>query len=219
MHLAAGAGGAIFVQCPVLSDICRDVLDANIQVPLVQDRRKIKIIGNRATHYGQSLATDPAHLLLKANYSLERAYTQLVPGQDSLDLRISLIDWTGQVVIGREYTCKLLLCPQTGLICDETVALAAVNYSTVDKNDGKCSIEISRLVCPMGYDMVVVQASLVSQATEPVELLAKCLSCRAGESRTQDIQQRVWWCSKCGLAQYVLDPNNPTFGCQVNSQG
>ena len=206
------------MQCPELSDLCSTLLLERIGVPSANmsssSLLKIQMLENRATGYGPNIATDPATLSLTRNMTIHDDL-QMEPGQDTFNFLVGLIDALGQPVIGEDYACMLILCSKSAASCEVSVALAAPYYATVDHKNGICQIEAASFVCTSESDIVVAQVSLVSQPAVPLDIEVLCLPCKSGESRSLDSKKQSWLCNKCGPSQYILEPNNPAFGCQV----
>jgi hypothetical protein len=141
---------------------------------------------------------------------------RLVPGQDKLSLFARILDGLSQVVKGFEYSCSIHICPSDKEVCREDAALMAPAYITIDHASGLFRAANIPLVCPVDGEKVTVLISLVSQYSVQVWFDVTCMPCRAGQAKTLDSSSRAWWCTSCGPKQYIINPNDPSFGCKVH---
>ena len=140
---------------------------------------------------------------------------RLIPGQDRLSLVARILDSLSQVVKGFDYTCSIYICPSDAAICNEAAALLAPAYISMDHASGLFSATNVPIVCPVDGGNLRVQVSLVSQYSVQVWFAVTCMPCRAGQAKTLDPSRRAWWCTSCGPKQYIIKPNDPSFGCKV----
>ena len=186
---------------------------------------KIRMASNRALWFGSSVASDPAQVQI-INYTHVAAdilftatvFTEvrLVPGQDKLSLNAWILDDLSQIVKGLEHTFRILVCPSVTLTCNEDSSLLAPAYVSIDHASGLLRAADVSLVCPVDGGSVRVQISLASQSSILTWFDVICVPCRAGQARTLTADGRAWWCTRCSSKQYIIDPNNPSFGCQVH---
>jgi hypothetical protein len=185
---------------------------------------KIRLAANRALWFGSNVASDPAQLQI-INYTYVTAdipntattftAVQLVPGQDKFSFNAWILDDLSQVVMGLEYACRILICPSVTLVCSEDSSLLAPAYISIDRASGLVRAADISLMCPVDGGSVRVQISLASMSSILTWFDVKCVPCRAGHARTLTADGRAWWCNRCSSKQYVIDPNNPIFRCEV----
>jgi hypothetical protein len=220
------------VKCSKISQICGTMLKSRLGFPILLDsietgssrEPKIRLAANSARWFGSSFASDPAQLKI-INATSTVAATQdgvktaselrLVPGHDKLSLNACIVDDLSQVVKGLDYTCRILVCPADTIKCVEDSSLLAAAYTPMDQVSGLFRPADIPLVCPMDGETVTVQVSLAAQDSVSARFSVTCMPCRAGQARTLGASGRAWWCASCSPKQYVINPNNPSFGCKV----
>jgi hypothetical protein len=225
------------VRCSHISEICNTILKSQLGFPLFLDsaitssprKPKIRLAANSAHWFGSNVASDPAQLQV-INYTSTVAGIQervtiaseirLVPGQDKLSLNAWVVDGLSQVVKGVEYTCRVLICPSGTVTsgCKEAASLLPPEFISMDLVSGMFRLTDIPLVCPSiptDEGNVIVQISLLGLDFIFVRFSVVCMPCRAGQARTLGTNGRAWRCASCSPTQYVIDPNNPLFGCKV----
>ncbi len=222
--------------CSHISEICSSVLKSRLGFPLLLSSTegaagnrsslepKIRFEANHARWFGSNLATQPAQLKIidysitmsDMNYRVTNSSVfELVPGQDKLSLTVCILDNQFNVINGLDYTCRMLFFTAGTVNCNEESSLLPSAYFSMDYISGVFQIGEFSLVCPFGRKNVIVQVSLVAQDSLLDAFSVSCKPCSVGHSITLGADGRVWWCSRCNPNQYVLDPNNPSFGCEV----
>jgi hypothetical protein len=221
------------VKCSQLSAMCRKILKSQLGFPHPLDsaetrssrQPKIWFAGNSAYWFGSSVATDPAQLqiinysstFVDAKFGLKNvSELRFIPGQDKLSLNAWIKDDLSQIVKGLDYTCRILICPSESNNCIEDASLLAAAYSSMDHDSGLFRAADIPLLCPTDEVVLMVQISLVAQASVSAWFHVICMPCRAGQARTLAASGRAWWCSSCSPKQYVINPNHPSFGCKVH---
>jgi hypothetical protein len=230
-----GAGGAIYVRCSHISKICNTILKSQLGFPLFLDSAvtgsqrtpKIRLEANSALWFGSNVASDPAELqiinLTSTVAGIQESVTsaseiRLVPGQGKLSLNALVVDGLSQVVRGLDYTCRILICPSETVTCNEAVSLLPPTFISMDLVSGMFRLADIPLACPSSptdEGNVIVQISLLGLDFIFVRFSVVCMPCRDGQARTLGTNGRAWRCASCSPTQYVIDPNNPSFGCKV----
>lgn len=227
----SGAGGAVYVRCSYIGKLCSAILKSQLGFPLLLNITmdssrvpKIQLTANSALWFGSTVATGPAQLQILnrtrtvagVQYRETRSSgISLVPGQDKLSLNVWILDGQSQVVKGLEYVSRILVCPSGTGDCNEDSSLLPPQYISTDRVSGLFRYADIPLVCPLDGRDVMVQISLVAIESVLTWFPVTCAPCRAGQSKTMGASGRAWWCASCSSEQYVIDPNNPSFGCKV----
>jgi hypothetical protein len=228
--LILGAGGAIYVQCSHISQICSTILKSQLGFPRLLNSTetgssrepKIRLVTNSARWFGSSIASGPAQLEI-INYTvadihyIEQTSSRflLVPGQEKLGLNAWILDGLSQVFKGLEYTCRILICTSDAINCNEDSSLLPPQYISMDRGSGLFRVADISLVCPLDGGDVMVQISLFSIDSMLKRFSVTCAPCSAGQARTVSVNGRGWRCASCSPNQYVINPNHPSFGCKV----
>lgn len=216
-----------------MSKICSTILKSQLGFPLLLDSAetssprepKIRFTGNSAPWFGSSVASESAQLQI-INFTITGAEIQygaktasklqLVPLQDKLSLNAWILDALSQVVKGLHSLLRILVCPSDTTNCIEDNSLLPPAYTPMDHVSGLIHAADISLVCPIDGVNVRVQISLVTHDSVSDWISVTCMPCRAGQARTLAPGDRGWWCASCGPNQYVINPNNPSFGCKVH---
>ena len=219
-------GGAVFTDCDSVLSTCAAMLPSRLGVPGVRSDGYSRLFfsNNTAGGYGPNFATAPSQLIVPGkirNTSRVTPVTDLsrfgsnrvtgyVPGQESLNLSLVLLDGVGTVVSGSQdvalsYVLVLLFC-QGPDGCDFQTAIHAPYFLTVDVDVVHTTgIDI---VCPgagvYAYFYLSGSTSVYLAQTIPLQ----CKPCQAGQQRVQ--AARYWSCISCLPTQYIVDPNKHT---------
>jgi hypothetical protein len=187
---------------------------------------KVRLTANSALWYGSTVASGPAQLQV-INYTHTAVDGQyrvtsssgvwLVPGQDKLSLNAWVLDGLSQVVAGLDYTSRVLVCPSDTINCDDEASILPPLYISMDHVSGLFRFADIPLACPLDGQNIRVQISLVALESLSMWFPVMCAPCRGGQAKTLDGIGQAWWCASCSSKQYVVDPNNPSFGCKVLS--
>ena len=146
-----------------------------------------------------------------------------VPGQQILNLTVIRVDGM-QFIIPADTTdavlsvvlCSALEEPESCNIYTSLIPAAFYGFNL----EGFCLIEGKQMfACGLNETSVALEISLVGSSFTPLRKLLDCLPCGKGESRQDSQLDGTWTCLSCAANQYVIDPNNPHFQCQLCPQG
>jgi hypothetical protein len=213
----AGAGGAIYIACTEVGDACTAMLSRKLGIPSIAGAAaqipKIVDSSNIASAYGAFMAAYPKNIgFVVQNGLLQR---QFVPGVESLTFIVILHDALGNQVKGSDFVYRSRVCIHPISDCSDVNSIVTPGFHEMDAA-GQCLISRQQVPCPMSSGAVNLQVSLVSfdgalVSTAPIA----CLPCRLGQSRVENEERTLWHCKACQENQYVLDPNNASFSCQI----
>ena len=198
-NYAKVSGGAVYTDCDVLLPTCTKLMTTvRLGVPGAYGRNYFR--ANAAGGYGSDVATAPSRLVMP-----NRSATAYVPGQDSVDLTLQLLDGLGTVVNGDglPYVITMLLCQTAD--CSLSNALRTPTFFALDVNQVRTTG--TTLVCPDRSDVYAFFYLTGTTATRLQQTLRlQCLPCRAGQERVQTTN--IWRCDSCLATQYIVDPNH-----------
>ncbi len=177
-----------------------------------------QFVSNIALLYGNDIGTEPATLSF---FDAEAQQYSYIPGQESLNFTIAMHDALGALVVGSKDIIRVNICALSNLRCDDLSSLVLVGFYPFEPNSCISWINTKQIVmCSLAQKRVIVRLSLVaSPETLPLTTEIGCLPCGPGQARKEDFQRGIWYCLACEPGEYVVDPNNPTFGCQQCPQG
>jgi hypothetical protein len=152
---------------------------------------------------------------------------------------VEVLDAMGQLIKGLDDVLEVMVCGHGGGTseCSKESVLSPVIFQAFDsqgRSQGAYYVQ-----CPVEQDTVVMELSLNRYfAVKKLRAVITCGACRDGESKTEEGQgllasntplqplasktplqlsrassKRTWYCKRCSVSQYVVDPNNPAHSC------
>jgi hypothetical protein len=207
--------------CEHLPLSCQEQLKSHLGLPISVGPSFSAIsqfVSNFALLYGNDIGTEPAALSFFDGEPQQYSY---IPGQDSLNFSITMYDAMGSTVFGSKDIIRVNICALSNQLCDDLSSLVLVGFYPFIPNS--CLSRISKkqiVLCASSQQRVRVLLSLVaSSKVLPLTAEIECLPCGPGQARTEDVQRDTWYCLSCQPGEYVVDPNNPSFGCKQCPQG
>ena len=140
-----------------------------------------------------------------------------MPGLEALNASVVLYDNRSDVVRGADSVVRVRVCASVaaGGCGDDASSLVPVPFRPISADTGRCDISGGApLACAVGQDAVDVQFSVSGTAILPLVARVGCLPCPLNAARIVDPATRSWQCVACDPSQYVIDNNDPAYGCR-----
>ncbi len=140
-----------------------------------------------------------------------------IPGQEFLDVTLVRVDDLQSIVppTAAESAVSSVLCSLSNNNCNMFTAITPVAFYGFGVNN-VCYIRGRQLfACGIDENTTVLEISLVASNFLPLVTKISCLPCSKGQSRKDVTSDKRWMCVSCLPDQYIIDPNNPIFDCQV----
>ena len=210
----SGGGGAIYLSCSDLEQLCMSMIDQSLGLP--NDFTSVLLRNNSAKGYGGEIATDPFETV-----TVSKPPHSITPGIDIVNVNIALRDGFGQLiknsgVLSSPYLLEFWVCPSTS--CGVEESLTPLKFLSFDSVSGISSaIQADQTIqCAINTSNVTLQFSLYGSESGPeAEALTsrinvRCLSCRGLQVRVASLKvtgMSIWACAPCLVGQYIIDPD------------